>query len=573
MIVILLTGGVFSAVSVGEPSEEKEQTNEESVKINVDTNKELNKVNRESSPPEIKSWYQVLYYGVKCLDAGYNFLYEADKEVTDNAYYKKVKTEEITFAEWWKDDSVYHVEKYMPAWKDETIAIHPHEPGIPTGDNVLYDLSYAWHEGSQTTIIDVDSGALSTNQYCFTSVDNTLPQGDHNSDGLRIHWSNDDWQTHELYQQVYTDYDGGGGGCPFIATWNGEEYTPENNILWESDKKLGSRKTVDVNDHYIIKNPTVKDGKYSIQLQEFEQEISYIDQAKLMAVDHPENTEIAVAQKGKIITYDGSLEPKNMDTNIESNEVESLLTKGDRSIELKSGDYITMDYSNKLIKTPVLLSDIDMKSAPIDLKMYDGSNWKTVKSFLPRCNGGVQAIDLSEYRETNDLKIKLEFNGKHTIDYLGLADLTKEEYKIQECSLTDQIYSNKNELENKLLKNDQIYTQLKVGEKITLNYDIPEKNGMERDLMFVVDGFYTKFIDTDHALEGVATEKIGEGTLYTPMLDSYDNVKTCRWEFSDGTIEDVFQPYHTHSIDDDYQAKLTVVYEDGETKTIEFVED
>lgn len=65
---------------------------------------------------------------------------------------------------------------------------------------------------------------------------------------------------------------------------------------------------------------------------------------------------------------------------------------------------------------------------------------------------------------------------------------------------------------------------------------------------------------------------MGKGTLYTPMLDSYDKVKTFRWEFSDRTIEDVFQPYHIHNTDEDYQAKLKVVYENGETKTIEFVE-
>ncbi len=37
--------------------------------------------------------------------------------------------------------------------------------------------------------------------------------------------------------------------------------------------------------------------------------------------------------------------------------------------------------------------------------------------------------------------------------------------------------------------------------------------------MLVVDGLYTKYIPTDHSIDGVAKRNTGESTNYAPMLD------------------------------------------------------
>ncbi|MDP2207422.1 MAG: hypothetical protein Q8K98_01440, partial [Bacteroidota bacterium] len=78
---------------------------------------------------------------------------------------------------------------------------------------------------------------------------------------------------------------GGGGGCPFVYTWNGSEYIEDNNILPQSvyappDEGL-------VTDYYqLFTEPVETDRTYKLRVGEFEQEISTLDQFKLLIVDH-----------------------------------------------------------------------------------------------------------------------------------------------------------------------------------------------------------------------------------------------------------------------------------------------
>ena len=67
---------------------------------------------------------------------------------------------------------------------------------------------------------------------------------------------------------------------------------------------------------------------YSIMLGEFENEHSYLDQVKLLAVDHDPNVNVALAPEGQILTYTNpSLTLRKRQNNIQTTPKRSELCR------------------------------------------------------------------------------------------------------------------------------------------------------------------------------------------------------------------------------------------------------
>jgi len=93
------------------------------------------------------------------------------------------------------------------------------------------------------------------------------------------------------------------GSCPFLYTWDGDEYVFVKDILWRSalGMPLGimggntAYAFADASDDYIkIPGEVMKpdNGKYTIRITSELWETIYLDKIQLVAVDHPESTEI-----------------------------------------------------------------------------------------------------------------------------------------------------------------------------------------------------------------------------------------------------------------------------------------
>lgn len=83
----------------------------------------------------------------------------------------------------------------------------------------------------------------------------------------------------DIYFEVtHQGYTGGGGGCPTLFVWDGDEYAEEGilNIHAESDVTV---------QHWIQNTLALENGVYKAQLRELDEFISHIDQVKLYAVD------------------------------------------------------------------------------------------------------------------------------------------------------------------------------------------------------------------------------------------------------------------------------------------------
>ena len=93
------------------------------------------------------------------------------------------------------------------------------------------------------------------------------------------------------------------GSCPFLYVYNGEEYQFVTDLLWRAPlglvTSMGFVAPDETRDFVKISGEQMqpKSGKYSIQITEELWETAYFDEVKLIAVDHPAETDIFVDEQ------------------------------------------------------------------------------------------------------------------------------------------------------------------------------------------------------------------------------------------------------------------------------------
>jgi hypothetical protein len=92
--------------------------------------------------------------------------------------------------------------------------------------------------------------------------------------------------------------DGQVGSCPFLYAWNGRTYTFVSDVLGITP--LGLRMAPGMlvppdHDEYVLvtgEQLAPKDGEYVLQVTEELREVTYLDHARLLVLDHPQGTEV-----------------------------------------------------------------------------------------------------------------------------------------------------------------------------------------------------------------------------------------------------------------------------------------
>lgn len=93
------------------------------------------------------------------------------------------------------------------------------------------------------------------------------------------------------------------GSCPFLYTWNGQEFVFCTDLLWNSPLGLpmGNGQLMPARPWEYIKvdgrNLQPRNGRYELRITEELWEASYFDLVELMAVDHPIGTEVYSNEK------------------------------------------------------------------------------------------------------------------------------------------------------------------------------------------------------------------------------------------------------------------------------------
>lgn len=165
-------------------------------------------------------------------------------------------------------------------------------PKIPTGSQV-----------------EISSGAFyQRRQYDTTPL--TFDLGNRESiDTIRIVWPNGMIQneTHQPVRRRFNIKEAPrlSGSCPMIFTWNGHEFEFVTDVLGVAPLGAssgdGSYFPVDHDEYISIPGRALapRDEHYDIHITEELSEVTYLDQVRLMALDHPSSTEVFTNEKWK----------------------------------------------------------------------------------------------------------------------------------------------------------------------------------------------------------------------------------------------------------------------------------
>ncbi len=131
-------------------------------------------------------------------------------------------------------------------------------------------------------------------------------------DAVRITWPNGLIQSEAsqaVKAQSYQEAQRLSGSCPQVWTWNGREFVYVTDVLGVAPLGAmsgdGSYFPVDHLEHIQIPAGAMaaRDGRYEIRLTEELSEIAYVDQVKLLAVDHPVDHAVFLNEKFQAPPY------------------------------------------------------------------------------------------------------------------------------------------------------------------------------------------------------------------------------------------------------------------------------
>ncbi len=365
----------------------------------------------------------------------------------------------------------------------------------PEGDLLQYQ--FDWGDGTTTMTVEwYNSGDNATAAYSWADVGTyyvTVRAKDYY--GL---WS--DW-SQSLAVSISTPPPppggGGGGGCPYVSTWDGGKYVLDNNLLPASELINGT----DVEDYYRLEQALVPmKGKYSLLISEFEQEHSYINQVKLLAVDHDSDVNIAVTPDGEILTYKNPAPPISAVDNNGTNRLNELLymdgNVSDPATHFygQAGDHLVLNFGRIRSQDAKLILRDDMKSMVIciEVQVLDANGaWQTVTVLSPRDYWSIEAVNLSAYVvHDQDFMVRLFWTSPHRLDYVGLDTSEQEPFEIYQTNMISATHSAQGNVKQELSESDNIYAELVPNQQIELTFTLPQNTEETRTYLFCTKGHY-----------------------------------------------------------------------------------
>jgi len=254
-----------------------------------------------------------------------------------------------------------------------------------------------------------------------------------------------------------------------------------------------------VEDHYRLKQPLVRnEGKYSLLINEFEQEHSSLDQVRLMAVDHEADVHVAVTHGGELLTYKTPYAPLSAIDNHGNNTLDLVETVDDGYYRGQPDDYLLVDFGNLDISNGaklVLRADNEFKKAKecVHVQVYDATaGWMDVAVLRTRLIWATEIVDLSDDLPDADgeLKVRLYFTGIHLIDYVGLDTTKQDDFTLHHANLVSAIHSEEGSVKTELSESDNLYAELVPDQHIEFAFTLPENSEDARTFITHVEGHY-----------------------------------------------------------------------------------
>jgi hypothetical protein len=304
-------------------------------------------------------------------------------------------------------------------------------------------------------------------------------------------------------------------GCPYLFLFDGERFMGENTIL--ASVEMTQDGGIDVDDYYLLRESIPGyDDVYKLQIAEFEDEHSFLDQVELLAVDHDFYSEIAVTREGKIFVYDPGefWEPlscydekgANRDSLLRLDPEEYVYLSGPGELILDFGA-VPSDSGAQILLLPCCGDPQQPKSNP---RMAAGENpvpqigllvqaeeegvWQVIDSIPPRMAMQSVCVDLTDIlRSQSSLRVRLSWDERgYTVSRFRCFQAQEIDCP-EPLKLIGASHSTSGDVTEKLEFDDWDYAELKPGENIELTFSyVPMEPGKTRNLVFKSNGYYLR---------------------------------------------------------------------------------
>jgi hypothetical protein len=315
---------------------------------------------------------------------------------------------------------------------------------------------------------------------------------------------------------------GCGGGdpnpsCPFVSVWGGNSFVEENTILTQSEY---TPQGVAVVDYYkLTAKPEVVDGVYRLRVEEREDETSYLDQMKLLAVEAEAGRDVGVTDDGRVFYADLALTPVAASDDRGSDAL--------AAVRAKDGDVYASTDPGWLVVTYEVTSDrggdvflgqsAGLKdNCPRELKLgdgrprktnrleisyrEDGGTWTTLPPGPPRDRSAnaFEATDLS-LRAGSVIEVKYAWTSAWSTDDLTLAVASNDAPPVTAIAPQAAFHSGAGKATKALDEADDEFAVLNRGDAVTIDFAAGRRAFSDQGTVFIIaaKGYYTPYARAD----------------------------------------------------------------------------
>jgi hypothetical protein len=306
------------------------------------------------------------------------------------------------------------------------------------------------------------------------------------------------------------------GGCPFVYAWKDSGYAVDNNILPQS--QLPENEGRDVTDYYqMFVSPSLEEDRYVLAVGEFENEHSFLDQTRLLVVDHDPDVFITVDDSGTVIQF---AKPAIFaDAQLDSTDVLKYLEKLDGvNVEAAKDETMSLSFTRDggaYEEGLLLVGQVPVKEAIAGrVKSRNREQSITFSNFRLRRNMSYTWV-LVPTADTSTVQIDIEWDQDAAVDYSELSKKLELPFTLQEATLLSAEHSSVADVTENLRTWDENYAELMPEEWIRLEFQAPPPSqGLHRSFVFVSRG---RYVSLDRSKPSVAGGPQANGTTANMM--------------------------------------------------------
>lgn len=300
----------------------------------------------------------------------------------------------------------------------------------------------------------------------------------------------------KLFMVVNEDY-----SCPFLYTWDGQEYLLENDIY---SVARGTDK--EYTDYLLLNNASVpKNGVYSFEIRERPNEQSWTNYLRLVSVDHPVGVSVGVDSSGNVHSFTSPHAPDSAIGDDKGDYLSKIAAKDGLAMDLYHEDTLQLDFSSVDISLYAklvigvngfegdLIKDYIQEIPAVCIQTMESGTWVTRFKFYPKEFYAEGVFDIRPYLSANKLVrlVGASCNtGKfHQVDYVGL-DNSPETFVSAVLEPSAAAVNSTNDCLKQIKDRDGNYAFMDMGDTINLTFPYSPPQYNSRSLILVSQGYY-----------------------------------------------------------------------------------